>query len=202
MFETRGFNISLYAEAKMSMLMHCQGQGRYANANSDTNMPLLLPLPLPLPLPFQFQLVLFTVAIVIAIANANSNANGTQNAIARYFSKNEFRNYVLTLTCKTMIIFDEKNWLFPSIFLYIQALCLRKCSLIFLYLSFPFLSITYVWFNKCCFSPVLVQASESAKPPPSRRMTPQGSFFSINSQLTSEGDLADGDDFGWKGQNL
>jgi hypothetical protein len=109
MFETRGFNISLYAEAKMSMLMHCQGQGRYANANSDTNMPLLLPLPLPLPLPFQFQLVLFTVAIVIAIANANSNANGTQNAIARYFSKNEFRNYVLTLTCKTMIIFDEKN---------------------------------------------------------------------------------------------
>ena len=48
----------------------------------------------------------------------------------------------------------------------------------------------------------MVQASESAKPPPRSRMTPQGSFFSIISQLTSDEDFCDGRSRDWNGQNL
>ena len=47
-----------------------------------------------------------------------------------------------------------------------------------------------------------MQASERANPPPSKRITPHGSFFSISSHDTRDGDFAEGSFRDWKGQNL
>jgi hypothetical protein len=51
-------------------------------------------------------------------------------------------------------------------------------------------------------SPVLVHASESAKPPPRKSMTPHGSFFSMMSHVMRVGDCFGKSWLDWKGQNL